>query len=279
MHPSDPTKIENLLSIMSALRHPETGCPWDIEQNFDSIVPHTLEEAYEVEEAVRARDWVALKQELGDLLLQVVFHSQMAAESDLFTFEDVVEGISAKLISRHPHVFGEESSRSVEEHELAWEKQKSTERQEKGEQGALEGVAKSLPALLRAYKIQKRSSAVGFDWPDFASVCDKVAEEWSEVQEAIETEEQSLVEEELGDLLFALANVVRMLGAEPEALLRHATYKFEQRFAAMEALAKARNQDFVSLSLADKDALWDEVKAAEERDSSFRTRPAINAKI
>lgn len=238
--------IERLLEIMRRLRDPEGGCPWDIEQDFASIAPYTIEEAYEVADAIEREAWDELKGELGDLLFQSVFHAQMAAEAGHFTFQDVVTTMSNKMVSRHPHVFGDESrEKSAEQQTADWEAIKAAERAGKAQQGTLDGVAVGLPALLRAYKLQKRAARVGFDWPTTNEVIDKIAEEAAELVEARDSLSQDEVEEEFGDLMFVMANLGRHLGVEPEAALRRANAKFIRRFEGVEAKLAADRKSVV----------------------------------
>ena len=236
--------IEELRDIMARLRDPQTGCPWDVDQDFATIAPYTIEEAYEVADAIERGDMAALRDELGDLQLQVVFHARMAEEAGAFDLKDVLAAISAKMIRRHPHVFGDGSS-------PGWEEIKAAERAGKSEDAsALAGVAGALPALLRAEKLQKRAARTGFDWPDPEGAREKVIEEMDEVREATSDAHRF---EELGDLLFAVVNWARKLGIDPEAALRAANGKFEKRFRAMEDMA---GDAFASLSLDEKEALW-----------------------
>jgi nucleoside triphosphate diphosphatase len=236
--------IEELRDIMARLRNPETGCPWDVQQDFGTIVPYTIEEAYEVADAIERKDMDALRDELGDLQLQVVFHARMAEELGAFDLKDVLDSISAKMIRRHPHVFGDGAS-------PGWEEIKAAERAGKAEDdSALAGVASALPALLRAEKLQKRAARTGFDWPDAEGAKDKVIEEIAEVSEATSDDHRF---EEIGDLLLAVVNWARKLGIDPEAALRAANGKFEKRFRAMEDMA---GDAFAGLSLDEKEALW-----------------------
>ena len=256
--------IERLLEIMRRLRDPKTGCPWDIEQDFDSIAPYTIEEAYEVADAIQRRDWAELEGELGDLLLQSVYHTQMGAEAGHFTFQSVVRGVSDKMVARHPHVFGTESrEKSAEQQTRDWEAIKAAERAGKAQEGTLDGVAVGLPALLRALKLQKRAARVGFDWPDTHDVIAKITEEAAELVEARDTLSQSEVEEEFGDLLFVMANLGRHLGLDPEAALRRANAKFVRRFEGIEARLAAMGKTPADSDLAEMDALWEAVKADE----------------
>jgi ATP diphosphatase len=256
--------IERLLEIMRCLRDPDTGCPWDIEQDFDSIAPYTIEEAYEVADAIARKDWPELEGELGDLLLQSVYHTAMGEEAGHFTFASVVRNISDKMVARHPHVFGDESrDKSADQQTADWEAIKAAERKGKAQKGALEGVAIGLPALLRAHKLQKRAARVGFDWPSADDVIAKITEEAAELVEARDTLTQSEVAEEFGDLMFVMANLGRHLGLEPEEALRAANAKFTRRFAGVEAKLAQRGKTPDQSDLAEMDALWDDVKADE----------------
>ena len=250
--------ITPLTNIMARLRDRDTGCPWDIEQNFATIAPYTIEEAYEVADAIERNDLDALKDELGDLLLQVVFHSQMASEQSAFTLQDVVNAICDKMVRRHPHVFGDISAAS---HEVPdnWETIKAAERSDNDDNSALAGVALALPALLRAQKIQKRAARTGFDWPDQSGVRDKIIEELDEVSEATTAEH---VTEEIGDLLFAVVNLARFHQVDAEHALKQANTKFERRFRDMELSA---GDAFVDLSLEQKEELWQQAKAKEKK--------------
>lgn len=256
--------MARLIEIMRRLRDPETGCPWDVEQDFASIAPYTIEEAYEVADAIERRDWNELKGELGDLLLQTVYHTQMGTEAGHFDFAEVANAISDKMIARHPHVFGDESrDKSAEQQTADWEKIKAAERAGKDQGGTLDGVAIGLPALLRALKLQKRAARVGFDWPSTDEVLDKIVEESRELVEARETLSQAEIEEEFGDLLFVMANLGRHLGLDPESALRAANAKFTRRFEQVEALLAARGKRPTDSDLAEMDALWDQAKAEE----------------
>lgn len=261
----DPSAgIYRLLEIMRRLRDPETGCPWDIEQDFATIAPYTIEEAYEVADAIEREAWDELKGELGDLLFQSVFHAQMAAEKGLFSFDDVANTMSDKMIDRHPHVFGDQSrDKSAEQQTRDWEAIKAAERAEKAQTGALDGVAIGLPALLRAYKLQKRAARVGFDWPDTGDVLDKITEEAAELAEARDTLSADQIEDEFGDLLFVITNLGRHLGVDPEAALRRTNAKFTRRFGYVETALKDLGKRPEDSSLAEMDALWDEAKMAE----------------
>jgi ATP diphosphatase len=262
--------IGRLLAIMAALRTPQTGCPWDLAQDFSTIAPYTLEEAYEVTDAIARGDLADLKEELGDLLLQVVFHARMAEEQDAFDFGDVVAAITAKLVRRHPHVFGDEESRTPQAVEGLWERIKAQERSEKaarrnpgGEAGALSGVPVALPALTRALKLQDKASKVGFDWNDPRAVLRKIREETDEIEAELDRAETDAAAIEVGDLLFAAVNLARHLRADPEAVLRKTNQKFERRFAAIERALAARGKAPKDATLAEMDALWDEAKARE----------------
>lgn len=277
--------IERLRSIMRKLRDPETGCAWDVKQDFNSIAAYTLEEAYEVVDAIERKDFIDLKDELGDLLLQVVFHAQMADEKCLFDFDDVVQSISDKMIRRHPHVFGDKVFANEAELKASWEAIKTEERKQKASRqrassnnaeftnttaaSALDGVAANLPALKKADKLQKRAARVGFDWPDISPVWDKLSEEIAEVHEAVEAAEKSAVEEEIGDLLFTVVNLARHMSVDSEAALRKASIKFETRFRQVEHLARsgeagAAGQSLEGMDLEQLDFLWDKAKQTIE---------------
>ncbi|MBW4708078.1 nucleoside triphosphate pyrophosphohydrolase [Roseobacter sp. YSTF-M11] len=258
--------IERLLEIMRRLRDPGTGCPWDIEQTFDTIAPYTIEEAYEVADAIARRDWPELEGELGDLLLQTIYHTAMGEEAGHFSFHSVVTAISDKMVARHPHVFGDASrDKSADQQTADWEAIKAEERAGKAQQGTLDGVAIGLPALLRALKLQKRAARVGFDWPSTTEVLDKIQEEAAELVEARDTLSPSEIAEEFGDLLFVMANLGRHLGLDPEAALRAANAKFTRRFEAVEARLAADGKAPSDSDLAEMDALWNDVKSAEKR--------------
>lgn len=258
--------LPRLLAIMAQLRDPVTGCPWDIEQDFATIAPYTIEEAYEVADAIDRQDWPELEGELGDLLLQVVYHSQMAQEAGHFTFDSVARRVSDKMVARHPHVFGDESrDKSAAQQTADWEKIKAAERADKAQQGVLDGVAVGLPALLRAVKLQKRAARVGFDWPEIGQVIDKITEEARELTEARDSLTQDQITEEFGDLLFVMANLARHLQVDPEAALRAANTKFIRRFTYIEQALAARGSSPAQSDLAEMDALWNAAKAAEKR--------------
>nr|WP_232489097.1 nucleoside triphosphate pyrophosphohydrolase [Rhodobacter amnigenus] len=254
--------MDRLRAIMRALRDPVTGCPWDIEQDFASIAPYTIEEAHEVADAITRRAWGELPGELGDLLLQVVYHAQMAEEAGLFAFDDVVRAIADKMVARHPHVFGDESrEKSAAQQTADWERIKAAER---GPARVLEGVALGLPALTRAVKLQKRAARVGFDWPSTDEVVAKIAEEAAELVEARERLTAAEVEEEFGDLLFVMANLARHLGVDPEAALRGANAKFTRRFGRIEDWLEEAGKRPADSDLAEMDALWNRAKAEEK---------------
>ena len=247
---------------MQRLRNPDGGCPWDLEQDFSTIAPYTIEEAYEVADAIERGDLVGLRDELGDLLLQVVFHAQMAREGGHFDFEDVAAGISEKLIRRHPHVFGTEAERKAGKVDGSWEAIKAEERSSHDDESALAGVAKALPALKRAQKLGKRAATVGFDWPDSRGVEAKIAEELDELAAVVGTRDPDKVEEELGDLLFSVANLARHLGVDPEKALTVANYKFERRFRDMEQAIVGSGKRLRDLPLESLENHW---RAAKNR--------------
>jgi len=267
----DLRSTQTLRAIMTSLRTPVTGCPWDLEQTFRTIAPYTIEEAYEVADAIERGDMSDLCDELGDLLLQVVYHSQMAQEADEFSYDDVVEAICTKLIRRHPHVFGDAEARSAGAVKGFWERIKAKEQSEKQEKAGatdtsvLDGVPTALPALMRAVKLQKKASRVGFDWAAAGPVLDKIEEEIAELRDEMATGPKQAVEEELGDLMFAVANLARQLGVEPEAALQAANAKFSRRFKAVEGKLSAAGKTPEESSLDAMDALWDEVKREEKR--------------
>ncbi|MBL4782550.1 MAG: nucleoside triphosphate pyrophosphohydrolase [Porticoccaceae bacterium] len=262
---------------MARLRDPGTGCPWDIKQDFQSIVPHTLEETYEVVDAIERGDFSHLCEELGDLLFQVVFYSQMAKEQDLFDFQEIIDVLTAKLIRRHPHVFPEGTLYSERQSDFVpdqaairstWEKLKAKDRLDKGALERLSDIPLALPALSRAVKLQKRAANHGFDWPDYRPVLEKIDEELAELREAIELNNAQHIEEELGDLIFACANFGRHRGIDLEACLRGANLKFSTRFRAMEVIADNKGLDFEELSLEEKNDLWLQVKNMENTPTS-----------
>ncbi len=256
--------IARLIEIMAALRTPGTGCPWDLEQDFATIAPYTLEEAYEVADAIARGDMADLREELGDLLLQIVFHARMAQEQGAFDFGDVVLAITEKLLRRHPHVFGDARGLSSEGVKQLWDRIKGEEKAGKGESaGALAGVPAGLPALTRALKLQQKAGKVGFDWNDPMAVLAKIREEADEIEDAIRSGERRDAAAETGDLLFAVVNLARHLDADPEGVLRATNQKFERRFASIERRLAARGKSPSQSTLAEMDALWDEAKAAE----------------
>ena len=257
--------IARLHEIMVRLRDPATGCPWDIAQDFASIAPYTIEEAYEVADAIARQDWAELRGELGDLLLQTVYHSQMAAEAGLFDLEDVARAVSDKMVARHPHVFGNESrDKSPEQQTRDWETLKAAERAGKAEPRVLDGVAVGLPALMRAVKLQKRAARVGFDWPSTDQVLDKLLEESRELIEARDSMDADEIEAEFGDLLFVMANLARHMGVDPEAALRATNAKFTRRFMRIEDWLAADGRRPEQSDLAEMDALWDRAKAEDK---------------
>ena len=254
----DVTK--KLLDIMDRLRDPDTGCPWDLEQDFSTIAPYTIEEAYEVADAIAREDMPALRDELGDLLFQVVFYARMGKEAGAFDFGDVVGAICDKLRRRHPHVFGSEAERAAGPSDGSWERIKAEERSGGNEGGVLAGIAKSLPALKRAQKLGRRAAGVGFDWPDRGGVRGKIAEELEELEEAVGMRDSAKVEEEFGDLLFAIVNLARHLDVDAEKALMRANRKFEQRFADMEKAIRESGQRICDHDLDSLDREWRDAK-------------------
>ena len=269
---ADPTGgLPRLLEIMARLRDPETGCPWDITQTFATIAPYTIEEAYEVADAIERTAWDELEGELGDLLLQTVYHAQIGAEAGLFDFDSVTGAISTKMIARHPHVFGDESrDKSAEQQTQDWEKIKAKER---GPARVLDGVALGLPALTRAVKLQNRAARVGFDWPSTDGVIDKIIEESRELVEARDSLSAQEQAEEFGDLMFVMANLARHLNIDPEAALRQANEKFTRRFGRIEDFLTEAGKTPAQSDLAEMDALWDRAKAEEKA-----AKPALDGK-
>lgn len=251
-----------LLGIMARLRAPD-GCPWDREQDFASIAPYTIEEAYEVADAIIRQDMLALKDELGDLLFQVVYHAQMAQEDGAFDFAAVAEAISDKMIRRHPHVFGEAAARGASAQTTAWEVQKQAEREARRETGTLAGIPAALPALTRANKIARRAARVGFDWPDAEAVLAKLDEETAELRAEIPAASKARLQDELGDMLFVVVNLARKLDLDPETCLHAANAKFERRFNAVEALLAERGQSPADAGLEAMEAAWQDVKRRE----------------
>lgn len=252
--------INKLLEIMKALRDPRTGCPWDVKQDFSTIAPYTIEEAYEVADAIERGDFDELRSELGDLLFQVVFYAQMAGEKGYFDFADVVDGISGKLERRHPHVFGSADERARGQVDGSWEAIKEQERAENDDESALAGVAQALPALKRAQKLGKRAGRVGFDWPDRKGVHDKIREELDELGEAIGSRDARHIEEELGDVLFAVVNLARHLEVDAEKALKGANHKFERRFRALEADIEGEGLQIRKMSLEALEQHWRKAK-------------------
>jgi len=258
------TELRRLLEIMVALRAPVSGCPWDQRQDFQSIAPYTIEEAYEVADAIARHDSPALTDELGDLLFQVVYHARMAEEAGQFAFADVARAISDKMVRRHPHVFADAAARDVAAQGVAWEVQKRAERAVRAEHGTLAGLPANLPALTHAAKLTARAGRVGFDWPDAASVLDKLEEEIAELRAELPDGAPSRIEDEFGDMLFVMANLARKLGLDPEASLRQANAKFARRFGGVEQKLATRGKTPSDATLDEMDALWDEVKREEK---------------
>ena len=255
----DPRNIATLRAIMAALRTPVTGCPWDLEQNFASIAPYTIEEAYEVADAIERDNKADLCDELGDLLLQPIYHAQMASEEGSFNFEDVIEAVVTKMIRRHPHVFGDAEAKAAGVAKGFWEANKTKERQGQPKQGLLSTVPIALPGLTRAVKLQSKAAKVGFDWPSVNNVYDKITEEIAELRAAADADKAS----EFGDVLFGLANVARHLGIDPEAALRTTNEKFTRRFAYIETELEKRGKQPKDSDLAEMDALWNQAKEFE----------------
>jgi MazG family protein len=265
---TDPTDskappMARLLAVMAKLRDPVAGCAWDVEQSFDTIAPYTIEEAYEVADAIAKKDMTALREELGDLLFQVVFHARMAEEEKRFAFDDVARDLADKMIRRHPHVFAKREDKTAEEQTEAWESTKAHERKAKAQSGALDGVPLALPAALRAQKLQKRASRVGFDWGTAGAALDKVEEEVEELRVELVIADQKKLEEELGDVLFAMVNVARLAGVDAETALRGANAKFERRFRRVEEKLYDKGRSPAESDLAEMDKLWDEAKKEE----------------
>jgi MazG family protein len=256
-------ETEKLLEIMAALRNPEGGCPWDLEQDFSTIAPYTIEEAYEVADAIARDDMQELRGELGDLLLQVVFHARMAEEAGHFDFEDVARTINDKMLRRHPHVFGDAEARDAGQVEGSWERIKAEERANHADESTLAGIALALPALKRAQKLGKRAATVGFDWPDAIGPAEKVREELEEIADAVDDGDPAAVAEEIGDLLFAVANLARHHKVDPEAALAAANAKFERRFRAVEAALAARGLRMTDLGIDMLEEEWQAVKDAQ----------------
>jgi ATP diphosphatase len=260
---SAEAELRRLLDIMAALRDPATGCPWDKEQSFDTIAPYTIEEAYEVADSIARRDFASLPDELGDLLFQVVYHARMAEEAGYFGFTEVARAISDKMIRRHPHVFGDAAARDTAAQTSAWEAQKSAERADRLETGTLAGVPVGLPALTRAAKLTNRAARVGFDWPDARAVLGKLDEEIGELNAELAGADPARLTDEVGDLLFVLANLARKLNLDPEDCLRHANDKFARRFNAMEQALARQGRDLKEETLEAMEAAWQAVKRGE----------------
>lgn len=262
-------QMQRLLEVMARLRDPQCGCPWDKQQTFQSILPYTLEEVYEVAEAIEQGDMVALREELGDLLFQIVFYAQLAKEAGEFDFADIAAGIGDKLMQRHPHVFGDADIADAEAQTLAWEQHKARERHAKAEAeqrepSVLDNVPLTLPGLMRAMKLQRRAARVGFDWPDIEPVLDKIEEELAEVREVVaHGADPDQMLHEVGDLIFACVNLGRHAGIEPEVAMRGVNRRFEQRFRRVEALAREQNQRLAEMSLQEMDRLWGQAKTEE----------------
>lgn len=268
-------ELSGLIEIMARLRDPETGCPWDVEQNFSTISNYTIEEAYEVADAIEREDFEDLRDELGDLLLQPVYHAQMASERGLFDIGDVIEAVTGKMIRRHPHVFGPDAAKDAAAATVRWDAIKAEERARKaatrsaaGPPSLLDDVPQVLPALSRAEKLTKRAASVGFDWPDTAAVLAKVHEELAEVEAALAEPDQAAIAEELGDLLFALANLCRHVGVPAEAALRDANAKFTRRFAHVEARAREDGLPLDAAGLERLDRYWNEIRARDKAGRS-----------
>lgn len=261
--PSSKHPIEDLIEVMAALRNPAGGCPWDLEQNFKTIAPYTIEEAYEVADAIDRNDMKDLREELGDLLLQPIYHAQMASEEHLFTIEDVIKDVTEKMISRHPHVFGDKNAQNAADVDEIWDERKKAEKGADSSKSALDGVTKGLPALLRAQKLQKKAAKVGFEWPGPAQVLDKLEEELAEMREALESGTLEQKTDELGDLLFVMANLGRMLDINPETALRDCNNKFERRFKGLEKSLKVKSIEIEDASLEQMEAAWNDEKRKE----------------
>ena len=260
------TEIERLLAIMARLRNPDGGCPWDIEQSFETIAPYTIEEAYEVADALERGNMDEFREELGDLLMQVVFQSQIARESGLFNFEDVARGIADKMVSRHPHVFGDAVAASAKDVEARiWEEQKDKEKKNKRLDSILDDVTRGLPAVMRAQKLQKRAARVGFEWPEAIQVLDKLEEEIQELREAIAAKDKINIHEEVGDMLFCVVNLGRMLDVDCETSLRDVNSKFERRFKGIEKTLKEQNIALEDATLEQMESIWQDIKKAEKK--------------
>ena len=261
------SSIEKLLEVMRKLRDPQNGCPWDLEQDFSTIAPYTIEEAYEVADAIEREDWEELRHELGDLLFQVVFYAQMGKEHGYFEFEDIAGGIAEKMTRRHPHVFGDAREDNAHGVRGRWEDIKEAERAEKEDGSVLAGVARALPALKRAQKLGSRASRVGFDWPHRQGVRDKIREEFDELEDAVGSRDADHVEEELGDLPFSIVNLARHLDVDPEKALTRANHKFERRFRAMEGAIASDGREIRRLSLEELEHRWHKAKRQSDKNS------------
>ncbi|MCM2344628.1 MAG: nucleoside triphosphate pyrophosphohydrolase [Alphaproteobacteria bacterium] len=260
--------IDELRAVMARLRNPEGGCPWDLEQNFKSIAPYTIEEAYEVADAIEQNDMAALEDELGDLLLQVVYHAQMAQEAGHFNFDDVAAHVTAKMIHRHPHVFGEEKAQSAADVEgRIWEERKAQEKRKQGQDSILADVPLALPSVMRAQKLQKRAARVGFEWPEAIQVLDKLEEEIQELREAIANQDKANIHEEIGDALFCVINYGRMIGVDCETALRDVNGKFERRFRGIERELKNRGKTFEQTTLDEMELIWVAEKQKEKKSA------------
>lgn len=253
----------DLMNVMSALREPETGCPWDLEQDFKSIIPYTLEEAYEVADAIDRGDMRDLREELGDLLFQSVYHAQMASEQGEFDLNDVINDVTEKMITRHPHVFSSDNASSAEDVDVIWERQKQAEGKPDKNKSALDGVTNALPSLLKAQKLQKKAAKVGFEWPDATYVLDKLEEEIEEMRTAIKNNDLENQQEELGDILFLLSNYGRMLGINAEESLRQCTVKFEKRFRGVENDLRQSGLEINKATLSQMEGFWNKQKEKE----------------
>ncbi|MDH5327358.1 MAG: nucleoside triphosphate pyrophosphohydrolase [Gammaproteobacteria bacterium] len=264
------SSIDALIQLMQELRDPVNGCPWDLQQDFHTIAPYTIEEAYEVADAIEREQPQELCEELGDLLFQVVFHSHLAQERGWFQFSDVVAGICQKLVIRHPHVFGTDVKKSAQEQSVDWEKYKSHERQAKNYTSEMDGVAASLPGLLRAIKLQQRAARLGFDWKDVAGVLEKIEEEMVEIRSALEIKDPNQISEEVGDLLFSVVNLARHVQADAETVMRQANQKFERRFRRMEQMLEAQGKTIHTMAIKDLNAIWDAVKSEENRNQAVK---------
>ena len=260
------TELNRLLAIMAALRDRQNGCPWDVAQTFETIAPYTIEEAYEVADAIARRDFAALPDELGDLLLQVVYHARMAEEQGRFAFADVARHINDKMVRRHPHVFGDAAAREAGMQAAAWEEQKRGERAARAETGTLAGIAHGLPGLTRALKLTARAARVGFDWPDAPAVLAKLDEEVAELRAELPAADPDRLEDEMGDLFFVLANLARKLHLDPETCVRRANEKFARRFGAIEHHLAADGRTPADATLDEMEAAWQEAKRAERND-------------